>query len=60
LLREQGCDEMQGFYFSRPVRAEILGALLAERKHGLRNGARAQRNVTSPSAGLRAGSPKGV
>jgi diguanylate cyclase (GGDEF)-like protein len=58
LLREQGCDEMQGFYFSRPVRAEILGALLAERKQGVRSGSRAHRNVTlGPSA---AGSAKGA
>jgi diguanylate cyclase (GGDEF)-like protein len=50
LLREQGCDEMQGYFFSRPVRAEILGALLAEKKHGARNGQRAQRNVTASGA----------
>ncbi|MGH7579356.1 MAG: putative bifunctional diguanylate cyclase/phosphodiesterase, partial [Gemmatimonadales bacterium] len=30
LLREQGCDEMQGYFFSRPVRAELLAALLSE------------------------------
>jgi diguanylate cyclase (GGDEF)-like protein len=30
LLREQGCDEMQGYFFSRPVRAELLSALLSE------------------------------
>jgi diguanylate cyclase (GGDEF)-like protein len=46
LLREQGCDEMQGYFFSRPVRAEILAALLAEKQHGVRGGQRAQRNVT--------------
>jgi diguanylate cyclase (GGDEF)-like protein len=30
LLREQGCDEMQGYFFSRPVRAELLSAMLSE------------------------------
>jgi diguanylate cyclase len=30
LLREQKCDEMQGYFFSRPVRAELLAALLSE------------------------------
>ena len=30
LLREQGCDEMQGYHFSRPVRAELLAAWLSE------------------------------
>ena len=30
LLREQGCDEMQGYFFSRPVQAELLAAMLSE------------------------------
>jgi diguanylate cyclase (GGDEF)-like protein len=30
LLRDQGCDEMQGYHFSRPVRAELLAAWLSE------------------------------
>ena len=29
-LRQAGCDEMQGYYFSPPVRADKLGALLRE------------------------------
>ncbi|MGB9031225.1 MAG: EAL domain-containing protein, partial [Acidobacteriaceae bacterium] len=27
-LRERGCDEIQGYYFSRPVAADDMGALL--------------------------------
>ena len=27
-LRESGCDEAQGYYFSRPIPAEELGAML--------------------------------
>jgi diguanylate cyclase (GGDEF)-like protein len=27
-VREQGCDEVQGFYFSRPIHPEAIGALL--------------------------------
>jgi diguanylate cyclase (GGDEF)-like protein len=40
LLREQGCDEMQGYFFSRPVRAELLAALLAEKNGGPKSGSR--------------------
>ncbi|NRR29663.1 EAL domain-containing protein [Oxalobacteraceae bacterium] len=32
-LAERGCDEMQGYYFSRPVNAEAFGALLRERRN---------------------------
>ena len=32
LLRKQGCDQMQGYYFSRPVPAEALAELLRDRK----------------------------
>jgi EAL domain-containing protein (putative c-di-GMP-specific phosphodiesterase class I) len=28
LLRELGCDQIQGFYVSRPVPADQVGALL--------------------------------
>lgn len=28
-LRDEGCDEIQGFYFSRPLSAQACGALLA-------------------------------
>lgn len=31
-LRLQGCDEMQGYYFSRPLSAEEFVQILAERK----------------------------
>lgn len=27
-LRQQGCDEIQGYYFSRPVPAEVFGEML--------------------------------
>ena len=30
LLREQGCDEIQGYYFSRPVRADQFAGMLRE------------------------------
>jgi EAL domain-containing protein (putative c-di-GMP-specific phosphodiesterase class I) len=59
LLREQGCDDMQGYFFSRPVVAERLADLLAMKKNGGRAGNRKQRDVIlSPSAALRAGSAK--
>ncbi|MTV37129.1 EAL domain-containing response regulator [Duganella radicis] len=32
-LTERGCDEMQGYYFSRPVNAEGFTALLRERRN---------------------------
>ncbi|NVM77103.1 diguanylate cyclase (GGDEF)-like protein/PAS domain S-box-containing protein [Duganella sp. SG902] len=32
-LTERGCDEMQGYYFSRPVNAESFTALLRERRN---------------------------
>jgi diguanylate cyclase (GGDEF)-like protein len=31
LLREQGCDEMQGYFFSRPVTADRFAELLVKR-----------------------------
>ena len=34
LLREQGCDEMQGYFFSRPVPAARLAELLAAKRNG--------------------------
>jgi EAL domain-containing protein (putative c-di-GMP-specific phosphodiesterase class I) len=34
LLRKQGCDEMQGYFFSRPVTAERLAELLAAKRNG--------------------------
>jgi diguanylate cyclase (GGDEF)-like protein len=32
LLRNQGCDQMQGYYFSRPLPAEAMAELLRVRK----------------------------
>jgi EAL domain-containing protein (putative c-di-GMP-specific phosphodiesterase class I) len=32
LLRESGCDQIQGFYFSRPVPADEFGGMLRARK----------------------------
>lgn len=32
LLRESGCDQIQGFYFSRPIPADAFGQMLLERK----------------------------
>ncbi|SHN41832.1 PAS domain S-box-containing protein/diguanylate cyclase (GGDEF) domain-containing protein [Duganella sacchari] len=32
-LAEHGCDEMQGYYFSRPLNAEGFSALLRERRN---------------------------
>lgn len=32
-LREQGCDEVQGYYYSKPLSAEQFSAFLAELKH---------------------------
>jgi EAL domain-containing protein (putative c-di-GMP-specific phosphodiesterase class I) len=28
-LRQHGCDQAQGFFFARPDRADVAGALLA-------------------------------
>ncbi len=45
LLREQGCDEMQGYFFSRPVRAEMLAALLADKRNVSRLASRRARSA---------------
>jgi diguanylate cyclase (GGDEF)-like protein/PAS domain S-box-containing protein len=45
-LRKHGCDEIQGYYFSRPVTAEQLEAMLREGKRLARPAARA---VKSPA-----------
>jgi EAL domain-containing protein (putative c-di-GMP-specific phosphodiesterase class I) len=33
MLRESGCDQVQGFYFSRPVAADELAGMLLARKN---------------------------
>ncbi len=38
LLRARGCDQMQGFFYSRPVPAAEIGELLRERPTGLLEG----------------------
>jgi EAL domain-containing protein (putative c-di-GMP-specific phosphodiesterase class I) len=48
LLRKQGCDQMQGYYFSRPLPAGGMMELLRDRKAGRprrRAGARGERAV---------------
>jgi sensor c-di-GMP phosphodiesterase-like protein len=34
LLRKQGCDQLQGYFFSRPLPADALAELLRGRKLG--------------------------
>jgi EAL domain-containing protein (putative c-di-GMP-specific phosphodiesterase class I) len=56
LLRKQGCDQMQGYYFSRPVPAEAMAELLRDRKASRptrRPGARGERVVvlSTPMSG---------
>jgi diguanylate cyclase len=50
LLREQGCDEMQGYHFSRPVTADRLAELLTVKMHGLRAGNRRHREVRATAS----------
>jgi EAL domain-containing protein (putative c-di-GMP-specific phosphodiesterase class I) len=38
LLKAMGCDVAQGFYFSRPIRAQELEALIASNTHAIRSG----------------------
>jgi EAL domain-containing protein (putative c-di-GMP-specific phosphodiesterase class I) len=45
LLREQGCDEMQGYFFSRPVTAERLADLLAAKRNGSKPASRRVRSA---------------
>jgi diguanylate cyclase (GGDEF)-like protein len=48
LLRKQGCDQMQGYYFSRPVPAEAMAEMLRDRwagRTGRRPGTRGERAV---------------
>ena len=55
LLREQGCDEMQGYFFSRPVTAERLGDLLAAKRNGSKPGSRRFRSGGTQPSSLRTG-----
>ena len=45
LLREQGCDDMQGYFFSRPVTAERLAEVLAARRTGAKPALRRARSA---------------
>ncbi|HEY7612986.1 MAG TPA: EAL domain-containing protein [Gemmatimonadales bacterium] len=48
LLRKQGCDHMQGYYFSRPIPADAVAELLRDPRPiraGRRVGARGERAV---------------
>jgi len=45
LLRKQGCDEMQGFLFSRPVPADRFAAYLASQRVVARTGGRRARSA---------------
>ena len=52
LLRTQGCDQMQGYYFSRPLPAEGLADMLRDGRigrAGRRAGARGERAVAISS-----------
>jgi EAL domain-containing protein (putative c-di-GMP-specific phosphodiesterase class I) len=43
VLQEQGCDEMQGYFFSRPVTGDRLADLLAAKRNGAKQGPRSAR-----------------
>jgi diguanylate cyclase (GGDEF)-like protein len=50
LLRKQGCDQLQGYFFSRPLPADALAELLRERKlgrAGRRSATRGERGFTA-------------
>jgi diguanylate cyclase (GGDEF)-like protein/PAS domain S-box-containing protein len=48
-LRKHGCDEIQGYYFSRPVPPEELAAMLRARKRLEPPGVRGARPARSPA-----------
>jgi predicted signal transduction protein with EAL and GGDEF domain len=41
ILREQGCNQIQGFYFSRPIQAQAVADLIVALDHQERDAARA-------------------
>ena len=47
LLRKQGCDEMQGYLFSRPVPGDQFQAYLVGEPTRLNRGAREARRVAA-------------
>ncbi len=47
LLREQGCDEMQGYFFSRPVTADRMAELLAASRGKAKAPSRRPRSVSA-------------
>jgi len=49
-LERRGCDEMQGYYFSKPLPAEELTAYLEEQGAALEESRRAKRRVGSGSS----------
>ena len=40
LLRQQGCDEIQGYFYSRPLSPRDMAQWLREAEAGMRLGAR--------------------
>ena len=53
VLREQGCDHIQGYFFSRPLVAEAMAELLREARHAGRSGRRgAGRNGGAAARGV--------
>lgn len=43
VLREQGCDEMQGYFFSRPVTGDRMADLLGTKRNGSKPASRTAR-----------------
>ncbi len=47
-LMENGCDEVQGFYFGKPVEAEVFGEMCLKRKPDTGDQARTKRLLKAP------------
>jgi diguanylate cyclase (GGDEF)-like protein len=45
LLRGQGCDDMQGYFFSRPISSDGLASLLAASRNGVKSRSRRARSA---------------